>query len=351
MRRHPRTARPARARTGRGSIGVGLLAGLAAATLCACAPDVGSDGGTAAGRSLLPDAGRFSRLPEEPRASASSAFWEWWGDGRAELSGYRITTPRYGAAREGTLVLIYVTEPHDRRVWIKDDEAAADHRVEVMKLNASLEFLTGIYPYSVMTSVFSPVDDWGPARFQPVKVTASVQEWCGSWFAGLWPGRDRLRWLRLSYFDDEGERIGEVRAGEDVLYEDALPIQLRELDGPFAGGGDWEGEIVPGLWEVRRGHGEPVPVPGAITRETAEREGIPVSRFTVRVGDRTRTVDVERAPPRRILGWETSGGERAELLATERLAYWRLNGPEGRAVRERLGLDTEGYAPGGEGGC
>ena len=160
-----------------------------------------------------------------------------------------------------------------------------------------------------------------------------------------------VRWLRLSYFAGEGERTGEVQAGPDVLYEDALPIQLRELDGPFAAGGDWEGRIVPGLWEVRRRHDPPVPVAGAIRREAAEREGVPVTRFTVRVGERTRTVDVERAPPRRILGWETSDGERAELLGTERLAYWRLNGPEGRTVREGIGLETEGYAPVGDGGC
>ena len=37
-------------------------------------------------------------------------FWKHWGDGRAELGGYRLTQPRYGSARPGSAVLIFVTE-------------------------------------------------------------------------------------------------------------------------------------------------------------------------------------------------------------------------------------------------
>jgi len=222
---------------------------------CSPAPLPGSGTEDAETPALFDDFPGYSGVEGEPRRGASSAFWEHWGDGRAELSSYRMRTVHYGEPREGELVLIYVTEPHDRRTWIKDDDASERHRVEVLKLNASQKFLTGIYPYSVMTSVFSPVADWGGARFRPTKITMSSQEWCGNYHQQVWPGRGEVRSLNLSYFAGEGEQISEKETPEGALYEDALLIQLRELDGPFAEGGDWEGWLVPSLWDQRRGHG------------------------------------------------------------------------------------------------
>jgi len=57
-----------------------------------------------------PASGIDSRLDTE---RASRDFWSRWGDGKAEISGYRIETNRYGEMREGTVALIYVTEPMD----------------------------------------------------------------------------------------------------------------------------------------------------------------------------------------------------------------------------------------------
>lgn len=325
------------------------LALVASLWAAACAPGRSEPGRSAAGapEALVPDAGELAALPAEPLATAGSGFWERWGDGRAELSGYRVTTRRYGEPRRGELTLVYVTEPHDRRTWIKDDGVEDPHRVQVLKLNVSLKFLTGIYPYSVLTSVFAPVDRWWRERerFTPVKITMSAQEWCGHVFHGLWPGDGRLRGVRLSYFAGEGETTRLVDVPANTLYEDALLIQLREPDGPFAGGDDWTGWMVPSLWGLRRGHGEPEPVRGEVRRTEATRDGVPVTRFEVRYGDVTRTVDVERAPPRRILGWTTSDGERAELVRSERLAYWRLNRRGDEARREEMGLSPEGPVP------
>lgn len=341
---------PASVPARRGPVRRGALpaAGVAAAALLAvaCAPDGGGagpgggDGDGAPGSPLVPDLASHTWLPGQPEAGASPAFWDHWGDGRAEMSGYRVSVPRYGETRDGRLVLIYVTEPHDRRRWIKDDGAADPHRVEVMKLNAALEFRTGVYPYTAMTSVFAPVADWGRERFSPVKLAASVQEWCGSWRLQAWPGDGGFRSLRLSYFAGEGERTREVDAPEDLLWEDALLIQLRELDGPFAGGGDWSGHVVPSLWRLRAGHAEARPVPATITRTDAERDGIPVTRFVLEYGDYRRTYDVEKSPPGRVLGWSTSEGAEAELLDTERMAYWRLNAEGDGSARARLGLDA-----------
>lgn len=306
--------------------------------------DAGLDGTPPAGvleagaLQLFPDLATLSSLPPEPTSRASSEFWDHWGDGRAELSGYRVTLSRYGEPREAQLSMIYVTEPHDRRTWVKDDGAEEPDRVEVLKLIRSMQFMTGIYPYSVHATTFAPVDAWREERFQPVRINLSVQEWCGSVTHQVFPGSNRARSLRLSYFASEGETVRDFEIDENTLFEDALLIQLRELDGPFQGGGDWEGLLVRELWSFRTGHAAIRRVPARITRSSATRDGTPVTRFVLEAGEYTRTFDVEVAPPRRVLGWESSTGETARLLDTERLAYWTLNQPGDERYREELGL-------------
>lgn len=289
----------------------------------------------------------FTDLPDEPRASASSAFWEHWGDGRAELSGYRLQVNHYGEVREGELVTVYVTEPHDRRTWIKDDHVEDPNRVEVLKLLSTRTFDTGIYPYTVLSGVFSPVDHWRAERFQPVRMELDAQEWCGSESHRVWAGPQRLRALRLSYFDDPGESLREVSLPEETLYEDALLVQLRELDGEFAGGGAWEGTLVPDLWGLRKRLSALEPLDASITRSRTELEGAAVTRFELRAAldghTYERTFLVEREAPRRVLEWTTRLDgrlvERAELQDSTRLAYWELNQEGDEAYREELGLE------------
>jgi hypothetical protein len=277
-------------------------------------------------------------LPERPARRASGAFWEAWGDGRAELSGYRVRTPRYGALRDAEVVLVYVTEPLDRRTLIKDDAVPPEHALPVLKLNVSMRFQTGIYPYSILTSVFSPVDAYFEERFAPVKITLTAQEWCGHVFDALWPGRDAFVERSFSYFASDGEVDAHVEVPLGTLYEDALYIQLRELDGPFAGGGDWRGSLVPSLWGARKAHVPPRPVNASITRE----DGGDVVRFVLRHGDVERRFEVEKGGAHRILRWSASDGETAELLRTARLPYWNLNGVGDERWREELGLPPLG---------
>ncbi len=328
-------------------LGLSVLAGCSVGDAPAGAETPGASGAAASARSgeissaeaIFGDIGELTGLPVAPRRGASSEFWEHWGDGRAELSGYRVTLDRYGEPRHAELSLIYVTEPHDRRTWVKDDGAEAPNRVEVLKLIRSMRFLTGIYPYSVMATTFAPVDAWTEERFHPVRLNLDVQEWCGSVTHRVLPGAARLRSLRLSYFEDEGETRRDVELPEKTLYEDALLIQLRELDGAFHGGAEWEGFLVRELWSLRTGHLPIEPVAARILRTEATRNGVPVIRFRLEAGTYWRTYDIEQAPPRRVLGWETSTGERSEILGTERLAYWTLNRPGDERYRNALGLE------------
>ena len=40
--------------------------------------------------------------PTRPLRAETGDFWASWGDGKAELSGYRLTMPRYGQPHEGS---------------------------------------------------------------------------------------------------------------------------------------------------------------------------------------------------------------------------------------------------------
>jgi len=275
-----------------------------------------------------------------PAASASPAFWKAWGDGKAELSGYTVTTNRYGAPREARVALIYVTEPMDRRNWIKDDagDVPPAERVNVVKLNHVLKFQTGIYPYSVMTSVFAPVDGADPERFAPSKIVMSAQEWCGQVYQKVMPAAAGFDNELHSYFHADGDGDATVKAPPGALYEDALLIQLRELDGPFAKGKDWAGTIVPSLWAQRKKHAALTPVAAAIHREDATRDGTPVTRFTLTYGNASTTYDIEKAAPRRVLAWKTKDGDEARILKTTRLPYWQLNSPGDEKYLRELGF-------------
>jgi hypothetical protein len=278
--------------------------------------------------------------PAATPPSASPAFWKTWGDGKAELSGYAIVTSRYGAPREGQVVLIYVTEPMDRRSWIKDDagDVPASERVNVLKLNHVLKFQAGIYPYSVMTSVFSPVDPGTAERFSPVKIVMSAQEWCGQVYQRVMPAASSLTNELRSYFHADGERNDTVKTPAGTLYEDALLMQLRELDGPFAGGKSWSGTIVPSLWSQRKAHAALAPVAATIKRDDAMRDGAAVTRFTLAYAKSTIVYDVEKASPHRVLGWKSSEGEEAKILKTTRLPYWQLNTPGDERYLKDLGF-------------
>jgi len=298
--------------------------------------------GSAIGTTTMP---RSRLLTQAPSDVASASFRGRWFDGNAELSGYQVTQPRYGELRSGQLVLTYVTEPMNKTTRIKDDDAVKDNRLDVIKLNANLSFLTGIYPYAVMTSVFAPIDRWqGEDAFSPVKITTTVQEWCGHTFHGIWPGDAEIGERLMSYFASEGETNRLIPRPSKTLFEDALLIQLRELDGAFAGGGNWDGYVVPSLWRIRRAHVPVVPLAASITRTSIRKQDTEVTQFTLVMGAFTKVIDVEAGGDHRILGWTTSDGETAQLLSTAKLPYWQLNHTGDESHRQELGLKPEAEA-------
>ena len=103
-------------------------------------------------------------------------FHEYWYTMGAEISRYSLNQARYGEMHAGDAVLVFVTERMNPVIQIKADNPGPVD-IPVLKLNAVRKFFTGIYPYSIMTSVFAPVD---PEKYPlPLKISSSTQEWCG----------------------------------------------------------------------------------------------------------------------------------------------------------------------------
>lgn len=127
------------------------------------------------------------------------AFDDYWYGGEAELSSYVLKQARYGEIREGHAVLIYVTEDFLKKEQVKADNYD-NSNIPVLKLNYTKKFNTGIYPYSVMQSTFYPVSDDAHA----IKVSASMQEWCGHVYSQL-NNRSKFEVLSHSYFESEAD--------------------------------------------------------------------------------------------------------------------------------------------------
>jgi len=99
---------------------------------------------------------------------------KYWYNGEAELTSFNLTQARYGELRTGTAMMIFVTEDFSTKKYTKTDKAG-DETTSVLKLNFTKNFITGIYPYSIFTSSFVPFN--GEER--ALKVSTSIQEWCG----------------------------------------------------------------------------------------------------------------------------------------------------------------------------
>lgn len=137
--------------------------------------------------------------PATPR-NISEEFKAYWFNGTAEITSYKLMQERYGEIREGTAVNIFVSEDFLPEAQVKANNSSGKN-ISVLKLNQMKKFNTGIYPYSIMTSTFSPISYTGHA----LKVSNSVQEWCGQTYMQL-NNRNDFEIESHSYFEGEADQ-------------------------------------------------------------------------------------------------------------------------------------------------
>ncbi len=136
----------------------------------------------------------------KPNKEPNPEFKKYWYVGNAEITSYQLTQARYGELREGNAVLVYVTEP-----FLADKQVKADkpnkNNISVLKLNSTKNYLTGIYPYSIMNSSFYPVHDNSHA----LKISFSAQEWCGHVYGQI-NNKEDFEVMSHSYFESDADQ-------------------------------------------------------------------------------------------------------------------------------------------------
>ncbi|MEM9328342.1 MAG: hypothetical protein AAGA85_21925 [Bacteroidota bacterium] len=269
-------------------------------------------------------------------------FNDYWYAGEAELTSYDLQQARYGEIHAGEAVLVFVTEPFSASKQVKLDNAAAagNDAVSVLKLNMTKNFLTGIYPYSMMMSSFAPISyDKYP---NALKVATSSQEWCGHTFLQLNLSQDDYRLTGYSYFESEGDVEQKL---DKVLLEDEVWNKIRINPATLPVG---EIDIIPGTFYLRLRHREmkSVKVEAALeTVSTSEFGESSHQKYSLTYPDRSMVIYYESAFPYTILGWEEtyrSRGSELRTVAKRKKSimspYWQKNSNADRALRAELGL-------------
>jgi hypothetical protein len=266
-----------------------------------------------------------------------ASFKQYWYSGKAELSSYRLTQSRYGEPREGKAVLIFVTEDFSKRKQVKlnDQSGHANGRVSVLKLNFTKNFTTGIYPYSMMTSVFTPVDrEENP---NTLKTSMSVQEWCGHVFTQLNVRGDEFNVNSYSYFEQEGDANFSLRR---TLLEDEIWNIIRLEPTALPTGNI---ELIPSLTFTRLSH---LPLKVERANGSLNQTGDNWSyRLSIPGQSRTLVIQFEQKFPHKILGWKEQFMERevmqentATLDKTLITDYWTKNKNQFQYLRDSLNL-------------
>ncbi|HLP94327.1 MAG TPA: hypothetical protein VK168_09845 [Saprospiraceae bacterium] len=264
-------------------------------------------------------------------APPDPGFAAYWYAGTAELATYDVVQDRYGETRKAEQVSVFVTEDFSAKKHVKLDDpmSAGADRVPVLKLNWIRRFHTGIYDYSIMQSVFSPIDGTST-----LKTTTSIQDWCGHVFQQFDRRQDGYNLQSHSYFESEGDQ--QVSLPEAIL-EDALWTMVRLHPAALPSG---EQKLIPSAIYHRFQH----------VRESAQ----PATLQTIKQGDvsvlqvqytgipRSLSIRFETNFPHKILGWEeTHAGKKiseGKLKSLRKEAYWQKNHNENGSLRDSLNL-------------
>jgi hypothetical protein len=274
---------------------------------------------------------------ENVNTKSYKTFSDYWYQGKAELNRFALQQVRYGEMREGDAVLVFVTEDFLPDKQVKYEYKPADEQpVSTLKLNFTRKFLTGIYPYSIMSSVFTPID---ASNGKTLKVTTSVQEWCGHTFMQLNYRNGQYSSQLRSYFQAESDQ--DVKIG-NVWLEDALWTQIR-IDPQNLPKGDFE--VLPGTQYLRLSHKKSVPQEAVAILEVETSNSKKQFVYTLRYKNIPRELSIrfDTEFPFQIQSWEESNGD-GELKTTAirtntlLLDYWTKNGNQDVVYREELGL-------------
>lgn len=266
----------------------------------------------------------------------SEEFKNYWYSGKAEITSYDLEQARYGEIRNGEAVLIYVTEDFLPKEQVKAN-SQNDENISVLKLNSTKQFTTGIYPYSIMQSCFYPLN----GEQHALKVSASVQEWCGQVYMQL---NNRGDYVIKSHSYFQGEADQEINMKERNL-ENEIWTRLRLDDENLPLG---EFQMIPSFEYLRLSH-KPIKYYSAYAEYYTDGD---LNIYSLEYPELKRSLKIyfSRTFPFTIEKWEESYpsgfGENPEILTTKAVKkqriktdYWTKNSNNNLPLREKLELN------------
>ncbi|MCB9265129.1 MAG: hypothetical protein H6558_08910 [Lewinellaceae bacterium] len=289
---------------------------------------------------------------KEPAQPATVAFkksqpklGDYWYQGEAEISRYELAQNRYAGIHPGEAVLVFVTEDFLTDKEVKNENYSNPNSTPVLKMNMIRKFPTGLYSYVIMTSVFTPtkVKDFP----QTLKVATTTQEWCGHTYQQVNFRNGKYKNTLHSYFENEADQITEV---DYAILEDELYNRIRMNPEGLPTG---KLKVLPSTVITRLLHlpFEPVEAEASLSDYSGpdfSGEGLRV--YTLRYPALSRTLEIvfHSKAPFIIEGWTDAypsimdkkvRKSVARRTHTIKSAYWKKNGREDYALREKLGLE------------
>ena len=283
-----------------------------------------------------PDIADISTTGEAVQVSAPKDFVQYWYGGKAEVNSYNLEQSRYGETRQGDAVMVFVTEDFSKSKQVKLDypKQSARDAVSVLKLNALKKFQTGIYDYSIMQSVFTPVDIKSyPNTF---KTTFSSQDWCGHVFSQINLDKDgSYRSTDFSYFESEGDTDRKLK---NAMLEDEIWTRIRINPESIPIG---QVKLIPSQGFARLDH-QPIKPTSARVELIKKTESASELKIEYLHFNRSVTIDFQSDFPYKILGWEEKNGTqpptKAILKETIHSAYWGQHDNKHAFLRDSLKL-------------
>jgi hypothetical protein len=280
----------------------------------------------------------------------------WWQSKSAEIGRYELHQERYNEIHPGYALLIFVTEDFNLEKQVKKETENGQPSIGVLKLNFIKKFNTGIYDYSMMSSVFTPID---ADKYMTLKITTTSQEWCGQSFSQMNYKDGYYLFQNRSYFEKESDTEYMI---PEAITEEALFTTIRLNPHLLPIG---EIKIIPSAMYARLTHIKLTPMDAharLIENFSFEEGNLPdseifntnkTSAYVIKYRNLNRQIIIyfQKRFPYIIKGWDEisvkrSGDYTQTFKTTSRLKkiirspYWKQNKLKDKNLRKSLDLNA-----------
>ena len=285
----------------------------------------------------------INTISKSDNPTESTKLEDYWYQGKAEINSYTLEQARYSNIHPGEAVLVFVTEDFLTDKQVKNDNYTSKKSTPILKNNIIRKFTTGIYDYSMMTSVFTPTETQHFPKTQ--KVTLSSQDWCGQSFMQINQQKNKYKVQLRSYFENEGDKDFII---DGAMLEDEIYNRIRMNPAILPLG---TVDLIPSATIIRLMHLEMKPIKAIITKKayaSSQFEAKNLVTYQINYPSLKRTIEIvyQKEAPYIIEGWTdtylTFSKQKMTTKATRKKTilspYWQKHAATDVVLREELGL-------------